>query len=149
MLSPLLKLTFLLLGLSTLISFNAVLGALDYFISAFPDDNIAYLTLIPSFSATLLFSLLAAKISTRIGRKQRIYVSILLSIVFLLGLIVVCETLKGEKIGFAIYMVLNFFVSAFVAIMQSTCLGLCCTNLILRFYLVIYLFESFCYSYFL
>ena len=123
MLSPLLKLNFLLLGISTLISFNAVLGALDYFISAFPDNDVAYLTLIPSFSASLIFSLLAAKISARIGRKQRIYASILASIVLLLGFIVVCETLKREKAGFAMYMVINFFVSALVAIMQSTCLG--------------------------
>lgn len=123
MLTSLLKLNFLLLGISTLISFNAVLGALDYFISVFPADDVAYLTLIPSFSASLIFSLLAAKISTRIIRKQRVYASIFVSIVLLIAFIVVCETLKGEKAGFAIYMVINFLVSAIVSIMQSTCLG--------------------------
>lgn len=56
--------TFLLLGISSLIGWNGVLTALDFYSSKFPDHNINFILSIPFTLASNLMGLMIYRIST-------------------------------------------------------------------------------------
>lgn len=117
------KINFLLLGLATLIGWNAVLSSIDFFTSKFPEYNISFIMLIPSFIATFIFSLFASYFSKIISLNKRIFGSIITMSICLLILPFEAYFLPN-KAGFIIFVLLNFVISAFIAIMQATCVGL-------------------------
>lgn len=122
---PLAKINFFLLGLATLIGWNAVLSSIDFYSSKFPDYNISFIMVIPSFIATFIFSLFASYFSKIFSLNSRIFGSILVMSISLILLPLEAYYLPTES-GFVIFFILNFIISAFIAIMQATCVGLAC-----------------------
>jgi len=119
------KLNFFLLGLATLIGWNAVLSSIDFFSSKFTDYNISFIMLIPSFLATFIFSLFASYFSKIFSLNTRIFGCIIMMSICLFILPFEAYFLPN-KTGFFIFVALNFVISAFIAIMQATCVGLAC-----------------------
>lgn len=119
------KINFLLLGLATLIGYNAVLSSIDFFSSKFPDYNISFIMLIPSFLATLIFSLFASYFSKIFSLNTRIFGCIIIMSICLFILPFEAYYLPNET-GFYLFLAINFIISAFLAIMQATCVGLAC-----------------------
>ena len=119
------KLSFLLLGTATLIGWNAVLSSIDFFSSKFPDYNISFLMIIPSFLATFLFSLLANYFSRIFSLNLRIFFSVFFMSICILILPIEAYFLPNSS-GFYLFMALNFIISGFIAVMQATCVGLAC-----------------------
>ena len=105
------KMNFLLLGLATLIGWNAVLSSIDFFSLKFPDYNISFLMLIPSFLATFIFSLFASYFSKIFSLNVRIFSCIILMAVCLFILPLEAYFLPNET-GFLIFIILNFLISA-------------------------------------
>lgn len=117
------KINFLLLGLATLIGWNAVLSSIDFYSSKFPEYNISFIMLIPSFVATFIFSLFATYFSKIFTLNTRIIGSIIVMGICLIFLPLEANYFPNE-FGFSLFVILNFIISAFIAIMQATCVGL-------------------------
>ena len=67
------KFVFFLLGISSLISWNSILTALDFFIDAYPGQNVAFFYSIPMYLGTNILSVAVVKLAQVSSLEMRIY----------------------------------------------------------------------------
>mmetsp|Transcript_49304 Transcript_49304/g.56795 ORF Transcript_49304/g.56795 Transcript_49304/m.56795 type:complete len:427 (-) Transcript_49304:177-1457(-) len=113
---------FYLQGIGSLLGWNAVLTAYDFFAVQYPDYNVYKLFSIPKFSANLVVCPLMLFISSKFSLNQRISGGLYLIGVALLVLPAVAEIMTNT-VGFAIVMILLFILGGLNGISCSSVVG--------------------------
>lgn len=115
------KYIFICIGIASLISWNSVLTAIDYFETIYPDYQPSFWFPIPYFASTNIISFLLVHLSQKISFETRMYGSMILMTVMNILLPVISLVDKNQS--FAIYFLLlifNFLIGTGNAVCQAS-----------------------------
>ncbi len=110
---------FFLLGVTSLISWNSILTALDYFAYQYPDNNVAFFYPIPMYLGTNILSILVVKLAQVTSLELRMYGCIIAQSILNICLPLFAEQLAGQA-GFYVQLVLIFLLGSANAVCQSS-----------------------------
>lgn len=113
---------FYLQGIGSLLGWNAVLTALDFFAEKFPFAKVYFTFSLPKFAANLLFCPLMVQIARKFTLNQRVSGGLILIGIFLLLLPAVGE-LMANGIGYGITLVILFILGGLNGISCSSVVG--------------------------
>ncbi|EAS00442.1 equilibrative nucleoside transporter family protein (macronuclear) [Tetrahymena thermophila SB210] len=121
------KITFILLGIASLIGWNAILTALSFFSTYYPKDeyggDVSFLFPIPLFFGNFIWGLLVPKLGEFISLTKRISLCLAAICVFMICLPLITIGLQN-KAGFALCLICTFIIGSFNSIAQNSCIGL-------------------------
>ena len=103
-------LIFFVNGINSLLGWNAVLAALDYFAQRFKDFNIYSFLSIPLFVGYLLVGLSYHMISNKMKYASIILMGNMIINISLLGLFLVSVVFENETIGFVLLLICSLFL---------------------------------------
>jgi len=106
---------FVLLGMSSVIGWGAVVASSDFFIQQYPDYKIAFLMVLPVVTTQFLMSFFMLPLQKALTRKQIFVYSSYLQIFILLALPMVGWFIPG-LIGFSVIIVLSLASGANITI---------------------------------
>lgn len=113
------RLTFLFLGLSSLIGWNAILIGLDYFQSRYENYNVSFLFSIPMFVASNTFNVLIHIISKYCSINTRILAGLVGQAAMFIFLPIAAK-IWTSTIGFYFALLLIFIEGGFISLLQSS-----------------------------
>lgn len=108
------KVTFAMLGIASLIGWNAILTGMQFFIEKYPIDeygDVSVLFPIPLFIGNFVWGLLVPKLAERFSLTQRISVCLAGICVFMVLLPVISLTMKSH-FGFDICLITTFIIGS-------------------------------------
>ncbi|KAL4454913.1 hypothetical protein ABPG74_006295 [Tetrahymena malaccensis] len=120
------KITFILLGIASLIGWNAILTALNFFSTYYPKDDygdVSFLFPIPLFFGNFVWGLLVPKLGEFISLTKRISFCLAAICIFMILLPLITIGLQN-KAGFALCLVTTFIIGSFNSVAQNSCIGL-------------------------
>lgn len=113
------KITFFLLGVASLMSWNAVLTGLDFFASKFTNYNVYFLFSIPLFIGQNIVCLFISFISKFLTLRRRIIGGQLITVALMISLPIIAFFVPTD-VGFWVDMVIIFFMGCANAVLQSS-----------------------------
>lgn len=113
------RITFLFLGIASLIGWNAILIGLDFFLRKFPDYDVGFYFSIPMFVASNLQNVLIHWLSKYVSINNRIVIGLLGQMVMVIILPIEANYLSNGS-GFYLALFLIFIEGLFISLMQSS-----------------------------
>jgi hypothetical protein len=113
-------LIFTINGINSLLGWNAVLAALDYFNNSFLGYNIYSFLPVPLFAGYLTVGFAYHSLSSYFKYVNLIVIGNIIVNIFLAAILIVSITMKQEAIGFVLLMVSSYFIGIGGNISQLT-----------------------------
>ena len=113
------RMTFLFLGIGSLIGWNAILIGLDFFLRKFPGYDVGFYFSIPMFVASNIQNVLIHSLSKYASINTRITIGLLGQMLFLIILPLEANYLSNSS-GFYLELFLIFCEGLFISLMQSS-----------------------------
>jgi equilibrative nucleoside transporter 1/2/3 len=106
------KITFVMNGISSLLGWNVILSAFDFFQNSFPGRDVTNYFPIPLFVAYVMTGLVYNKMQKMFAYKKMIAFGLILTNAAIVAALVVSLALKDTTIGYAICLILMWIVGA-------------------------------------
>jgi hypothetical protein len=114
---------FLSAGVCSLLGWNAVLTALDFYGKYFPSFNVSFYMPIPKFIGQVIALILIFEIAIRFNEKKRVVENLIIqSVVFVI--LPFTALLNQEVIGFMFGLLIIFIYGFLNSLLQGTFIGL-------------------------
>ena len=114
---------FISAGICSLLGWNAVLTALDFYSKYFPSFNVSFYMPIPKFIGHVIALILIFELAKRISERKRVVENLIIQSILFVALPFTALT-NNEYFGFMLGLVLIFIYGFLNSLLQGTLIGL-------------------------